>query len=102
MFTMQPLPTFISEVAIPPVQNKRVLKVEFKHKDEDQLNEFFKALPNFESDAEALAEIVENWHDADVQYSPSNLALLIKKYPGAATAMFEKYRVDLTGAERKN
>lgn len=108
MFSLQPKPTFKSEVLI-PVPGGSTAKVKFvlKHKSRSALKEFFNSLTSTEGgesrpDHEALMELVDGWEGVDQPFSQENLETLVDNYPGAARAIFDAYNSALFEAREKN
>lgn len=104
MFKITPKPTFEATVKIPvPGEKSADLKLIFKHKNRDAVNDFFdRAAKSTESDGVVLSEIVAGWKDVDTEFSPDALTEVCQNYHGAVPAIFESYCNELRTARTKN
>lgn len=94
MFTIQPKPTFVSEVEIPTADGVAKIKFEFAHKGRKALTKFIDSLTvegEPRDDADALGEIVVGWKGVDQPFSQEALATLVDNYPAAAKSLFNAY-----------
>lgn len=104
-FPLTPAATFPATVDIPVPGGfgPRKLRLIFKHKDDEQLNEFLEAGGKAASDAEWLLGIVAGWEAVDAEFSPDNFATLLRNYHvRAGNAILDKYLFELTEYSRGN
>lgn len=102
MIKLEPNPTFWAPVDIHvPGQGKGRIEVEFRYLDKTARAAFFEKIAE-KSNIEALGEIAIGWREIDAPFSTENLGRLLDAYPGAATALYDGYFKELTGALEKN
>lgn len=105
MFKITPNPTFPAEIAIPvPGGGKEKLKLVFKHKNREQLEEYIERSRGATPDEEPslLMEIIDGWQDVDQEFSREALAELLRNHHGAGFHIFDGYLEELTGRRRGN
>lgn len=114
MFTVNPAPKFWADVEIPvPGHEKPAdIYIEFKHKTQEQLEEWSekgralaesqKKQAKIDVDTEFIAEIVCNWENVDTDFSEQALRTVLNNYAGAGRAIILTYRRELAEGRRKN
>lgn len=105
MFKIAPNPTFLAEVAIPvPGGGKEKLKLVFKHKTREQLEQYIERSRGTTPEEEPglLTEIIDGWQDVDQEFSREALAELLSNHHGAGFHIMEAYIDELTGRRRGN
>ena len=105
MFVLQPKPTFQAQVTIPTTEGEGKITFEVKHKGRKQLLELLNSIGDGEdrkTDAEALSELITDWHGVDEKFSKENLEFLIDNYPAAAKVIFDTYNKALFEGRQKN
>ena len=102
MFKLELNPTFLAPVTIHvPGQGNATLMAEFRHLDKTAREAYFDSLKS-KNNLDALDEILAGWSEIDAPYSRENLKYLLDEYQGAATALFDAYFNELSGASAKN
>jgi len=102
MFKIEPNPTFWAPAHIHvPGQGLGQLDVEFKHLKHDERRAYSESLDK-KTNLEALSEIIVNWRDTDVAYTPEALTQLLNEYPTSASALYSAFWKEITGAAEKN
>jgi hypothetical protein len=103
MLKIQADPTFTSKVTIPTPNGPVDIKVEFKHRDTDELASFIKEeQERGRSNEDAILDLAVNWHGVDGEFNRENIAKVCKQYHQAAGAICETYFTELTQARAKN
>ena len=115
MFKIVPDPTFTSPVKIPVHggEDQEVVFI-FKHKDEEQLDEFYKKLELLSKkkprtikgvvarDAEILMEFTAGWQDVDAEFSKDSLATFLSNYKAAGKRILDAWEKEIHQAPIKN
>lgn len=102
MFSKKANPTFETRVdGFVPGAPKDGMKVHFRHKTHAEYEAWVKSFAG-EPLIKRMAEVIEKWEDAPVEYSEAELYAAADEYPGLAQAMFQKYSASLFGAQQKN
>lgn len=105
MFTIQPKPTFKTDVEIPTPNGGGTIKVEFAHKGRKALAKFFESLTSGDAerqDADALCEIIVGWEGVDQKFSKAALEAMLDAYPTAGKALFDAYLPAMLEGKVKN
>lgn len=105
MFTLNPNPTFKTDVTIPTTDGDGVIEIEFRHKGRKALKAYFDSLgegDDARKDTDALSELIAGWGKIDAEYTPEALETLLDNYPTAAKAIFEAYNKGLFEGRQKN
>lgn len=98
MLKLNPDPTFEApaKVTIPGQNKTGTLKMVFKYRDRDQMDEWFKysneAAKNKVSNAEIFKSFVEGWDWPDVDFNDENIETFLKKYPAAGIEIALAYQ----------
>lgn len=94
-------PTFKAKVGI-PVPGRDAVSVEFtfKYRNRDELSAFIEELQSLK-DPEAVQAIASAW-ELDDEFNAENVERLCRNYPGSASAIFDVYLRESTGARRGN
>lgn len=101
--TLDPDPTFQAPVPI-HVPGKGPIDVTFtfRYRDTDEVKKLNKECAEKKpSDVDFILKLASGW-ELDEEFDKKNLAILFKKYPGAATLISAVYFAELIGARRKN
>lgn len=102
MFKIKPAPTFWAPALIHvPGQGTGKLDIEFRYLDHEQRKAYSDSLPN-KTNLEALTEIVRDWREADVAFSPQKLEELLNDYPTATQGLFDAFWDEIYKAPVKN
>lgn len=101
MFKLDPDPTFDIPVrGFVPGKPLDGLRVVFRYKDADALKAWFGDGKRLILDM--LAEVIDTWRDAPVEYGPAAIETIAKKYPAFPSALIETYRREMLEAATKN
>lgn len=100
---LQPNPTFKISVDIPiPGQDEAdTVVLTCKARTRKDLSDFIEKLPEYDSDAAIVADIVTDW-DLNVPFNAENLELLLENHIGASERIVFVYLEEQTKAARKN
>lgn len=102
MFTLTPDPTFEAPCrGFVPGQPLAGCKVTYRYKDADALREWHDSFKS-RTLRDVIAEIVETWRDAPVEYGPTAIDDIAKIYPAFPAALIETYRREIFEAAGKN
>ena len=104
MFKLNPDPTFHATVDIPKHGGGVLpLKLEFKHRTTDELDEFIKAESTLKMDnVDLVMAFAVGWADVDAPFSAEAVATLCKNYKAAPFAIRDKYLEEITQARLGN
>lgn len=106
MFKLVPEPTFKAAVAIPTVNGSGSITLTMKYRNREEVVSFmesFTATPDTpRRDEDVVADVVVGWEGVDAEFNAENLALLLKFYPGAASAIVDDYLKRSTRIREKN
>lgn len=103
MLKIQADPTFTSKVTVPTPNGPVDIKVEFKHMDADEYEEFINNEANKARSNEAsIMDIAVGWSGVDGEFTSENITKVCKQYHQAARAIVEKWVKDLTQAKVEN
>lgn len=101
MFKLQPNPTFKAKVEIRLPGQKKPSEIEFEFRHFSMSK--WEAIASDKAVKDALIDdVVVGWSGVDEAYSPEALATLFDEFPGAVSAVFEKFVSELFGAKQKN
>lgn len=102
MFKLDPKPTFIVPVEIHvPGEGKGRINAEFLFLDRDTRAEYVAGLKD-KSNLDALFEIMVGWSEVDSPFTRDTLKKLLDTYSTSATALFDAFFNELSGAPVKN
>lgn len=91
-------PTFKANVPIPiPGGNPVNVQFTFKHRNKDELQEFFDALKDNKEDIELIMAMASGW-ELDEPFDKDNIEMMITQYVGSAVAILETYISHATGS----
>jgi hypothetical protein len=94
-FKLTPNPTFKAKVDIPvPGDKKQTIEFEFKHKDKDAFKEFIGTIEKL-GEVDTILGIAAGWSGVDAEFSADSVALLVKNYHAASSAIYRKYADEL-------
>lgn len=96
--------TFSATVQIPRPGNESAhLRLIFRHKSREQLNEWLESGSDAKSDAQWISAIVDGWEDVDAEFSVEALERLFNNYHNrAVNAIVGKYLDELREARQGN
>ncbi len=102
VFKLTPDEKFFASVPVPvPGKGTQPLEVEFRHQGKEAAAAWFGSIGGRDP-AEALADVVTGWRNADAPFSHEALRDLLSNYPQAGMAMLETYARELVGARLGN
>lgn len=108
MFTLNPNPTFKSEVSFLTPSGPAKITVVFRHKGRKALKAFMDSLTDakpdgsLREDIDIVSEIVDGWEGVDVEFSKEALDTLLDNYPSSARAILDAYLPALVEGQAKN
>ena len=103
MFKLIPDPTFTEdiELTVPGQIKTGTLKITFKYKTEDELEEFTNRVEGKPFN-EVLPEIMVGWSGIPQEYNEENLTTLLKHYPMGGFEIYQAYFMLIKGTRVKN
>lgn len=95
--------TFTATVKIPHPGGEAAIKVHYRHMTADAFDAFVKQSREAgKSNAEVITQIVTNWEEVDVPFTPEAVADLCQQYHAAARVIVDTWITELTQAKRGN
>lgn len=102
MFKLQPNPTFPATVTgFVPGDPTAGVTMQFKHQTREQYDKWVGSFAG-EPLISRLPEIVADWEDAPVPYTPEALAEVANTYPALPVLLLQTYTHHLFTAQQKN